>query len=267
MICSIAAGTIAAVSVGRRRGIGVAGALTAITAVALIAGRFAFVMLHFDKYRDDPIAILRFLDGGVVAWAALAAAFATGGWCCWRRAGLFDPVAAAILVATFAWLVGGGPTLLRLREEKTLPALTLTTLRGAPFTLNSFAKGKPMIVNLWASWCAPCIQEMPLLERAQARYPDIAFVFVNQGEDAETVAGFLTRYRNGIDNVFLDPARGIGLAVGSTAVPVSLFYDVHGRLFSMHVGALSEDDLALGLAGLRNVGGPRAPADQVQLRK
>lgn len=265
LICSIAAGAAAGAWVGRQRGIRVAGPLLAMTLFALVGGRFAHVVLHFDTYRGHPIAVLRLVDGGVVAWAALACAVLAGGWCCRRRTGLIDPLAAAVLVASFAWLVAGGPTLLRLRQEKTLPAQTLTTLRGAQSTLGTYANGKPMVVNLWASWCAPCIEEMPLLARAQDRYPDVTFVFVNQGEDAGTVAGFLARHHSAMANVLLDADRAIGVAVGSTAVPVSLFYDAQGRLHSMHVGALSEADLSLRLAGLRNVGPPSAGMGEPRL--
>src|SRR5690606_40886240 len=67
-------------------------------------------------------------------------------------------------------------------------SLALTKLEGGEVRLPTFI-GQPTVVNLWATWCPPCRREMPVLRDAQQRYPDIAFIFANQGESAEQEIG------------------------------------------------------------------------------
>ena len=64
-----------------------------------------------------------------------------------------------------------------------LTELTGTRTLGLP----EIIKGKPSVVNLWATWCGPCRAEMPTLAAAQKNTPDVIFVFVNQGESQATV--------------------------------------------------------------------------------
>ena len=104
--------------------------------------------------------------------------------------------------------------------------------------------GKPKVVNIWASWCPPCIREMPVLERAQERYTDIAFVFVNQGEQIETINYFLQQQELSIRNVLSDINGSLAGATGSHALPTTLFYDSEGRQVDVHMGELSNASLA-----------------------
>ena len=101
-----------------------------------------------------------------------------------------------------------------------------------------------MVVNLWASWCPPCIREMPVLEQAQKDNPDITFVFVNQGEQHETIVHFLNQHNLTLNNVLTDTRSGLGRTTGSQALPTSLFYDAQGRQVNAHLGELSAASLA-----------------------
>ncbi|HWS73851.1 MAG TPA: TlpA disulfide reductase family protein, partial [Quisquiliibacterium sp.] len=110
--------------------------------------------------------------------------------------------------------------------------------------------GRPAVVNLWATWCPPCVREMPVLAAAQASKPGIVFVFVNQGEAGERVGQFLAPRGLALENVLLDPGGDLARSVGSRAMPTTLFYDAQGRLRDTHLGALSEATLAARLARL-----------------
>ncbi|MBE0625670.1 MAG: TlpA family protein disulfide reductase [Burkholderiales bacterium] len=140
---------------------------------------------------------------------------------------------------------------LRMIDNTMLSKLPLTTLAGKTTDLPSLAAGKPVVVNLWATWCPPCRLELPYLAAAQRQEPGISFVFVDQGEDAVTVERFLGGAHLGIDNVLLDTGTRLGREIGSTALPVTLFFDASGRMVDSHVGALSPTLLAGKLSRLR----------------
>ena len=107
-----------------------------------------------------------------------------------------------------------------------LPAAALIDLDGAPVGL---AGGRPVLVNLWATWCAPCIAEMPTLDRAAATLDGkIEVVALNQGDDAGKVRAFLAGKPLAHARTLLDPkmAASLKLAVN---LPTSILYDAAGR--------------------------------------
>lgn len=74
------------------------------------------------------------------------------------------------------------------------PHFTLPDIDGNPHSMSDF-KGKVVMLNFWASWCPPCVREMPSMERLYAKYNDKGFVVVgvNQWEDEDTVFEFIGR--------------------------------------------------------------------------
>jgi thiol-disulfide isomerase/thioredoxin len=133
-----------------------------------------------------------------------------------------------------------------------MPDVTLAEFPGGrPTTLAQAAGGRPAVVNLWASWCGPCRAEMPVLAAAQQRTPDVAILFANQGERADTVQAYLARERLAMRDVLLDERSALGPTVGSRGLPTTLFYDAQGRLVDAHVGVLSAASLHARLQRLR----------------
>jgi thiol-disulfide isomerase/thioredoxin len=237
--------------VGRKDKVRIGPVLIEMMLVGMLAGRLVFVATWFDLYRKVPVSILDIGDGGFTLWAALSAAAALGLWRVRNRRELLDPLAAGVLAGGLAWFMSGGTTLLHMRQDKTVPSARLATPLGASAGLAEVAKGRPMVVNLWATWCPPCRREMPVLAAAQMRHSNIAFAFVNQGEDAEAIIVYLNKEGLRLENVLLDPKKSTGLAVGSTALPTTLLYDPAGKLVDVHLGALSEASLESKLANLR----------------
>jgi len=231
----------------RRQKLGVSGPLTDAALAGLAAGRVVFVLTWWQQYRAAPWSIIDIRDGGVTPWAALTAGLLVAAWRGWRHAPLRRPLALGITVGLLAWQLSGA-AMLSGPARPLLPALALSAMNGEPTTLAATAHGKPVVVNLWASWCPPCRQEMPLLADAQRQRSDIAFIFVYQGEAAADAAQFIGQH--GMANVLFDPHAELGRAVGSSAMPTTLFYDAGGKLADMHIGVLSAATLASKLATL-----------------
>ena len=123
-----------------------------------------------------------------------------------------------------------------------LPNMALQTLVGETRQLQDL-QGKPVVVNLWATWCPPCRREMPALMRFAEQNPNVEVVLVNQGEDVATVAAYLQQEKLPSHAVWLDPNSDMGVFVGQQALPTTLFFDALGRLQEVRVGELSEATL------------------------
>ena len=234
--------------VGRRQKTGIGNVLVDMVWVALLAARMAFVAIWFDVYRAAPWSMLDIRDGGFTSWAGLAAALLLAIWRGWRCAALREPLVWGLTAGALAWSVmsGAADTL-----NPRLPTVQLKTLAGELTDLAALAKGKPMVVNLWATWCPPCRREMPVLAAAQQQETAVTFVFANQGEGAATAQRYLNGGALNLTNVVFDSGAELGRAIGSTALPTTLFYDASGRLVDTHLGELSAASLASKLEKLR----------------
>lgn len=251
LIAAVLVARAVAVRMGRRRGVEVETHLWKVLLVALVAARLAFVLAYFSAYRGAPWSVLDLRDGGLSAPAGMAAALAVAGWLAWRHRAAARPVVAGTLVGILLWIAGSATALVVSGTPSPRPHVVLTRLDGSQVPLDAFA-GRPMVVNLWASWCPPCRREMPTLRDAQARHPEVVFVFANQGESAEEVRRYLGEQRLVLENVLLDPKRDLGLRTGSVALPTTLFFDRDGRLVWRRMGEVSAGTVEQGLDRLRN---------------
>jgi thiol-disulfide isomerase/thioredoxin len=143
------------------------------------------------------------------------------------------------------------------------PAVGFTDLEGKPAGFADF-RGRPVIVNLWATWCQPCLREMPSLERLQEKLAGrLTVAAVSQDRGGETtVRSYLTRL--GLDKVrvYLDPKSEVGKAFGVRGLPTSIVLDATGREVGRVEGAAEWDSAAM-LAVLEPlVAGATAPATE-----
>ena len=154
---------------------------------------------------------------------------------------------AALLTGSAIWLVGSIGLSLRPDTGQEMPALGFSSLAGQTVQLTEF-KGRPTVVNLWATWCPPCVREMPVLQKAQLDQPGVNFVFLNQGESPDRVGPWLQARNLALGNVLLDQPRLAGATFKQSALPMTLFFDARGRLVSTRIGELSSATLAERLA-------------------
>jgi thiol-disulfide isomerase/thioredoxin len=112
-----------------------------------------------------------------------------------------------------------------------MPEATLTDPAGATLALSDL-KGQPVLVNLWATWCAPCVIEMPMLDTLAAEL-DGSVRVLTVSEDmngAEAVAPFFAE--KGFKNLpqWIDPRNDLAIAYGGgAALPLTVLYDAEGK--------------------------------------
>jgi thiol-disulfide isomerase/thioredoxin len=110
-----------------------------------------------------------------------------------------------------------------------LPTTTFERLDGRRAVLGQ-TDGKPIVINLWASWCPPCRREMPLLAKVAARRDDVAFLFVNQGEDKAKINSYLASSGLSLSDVLLDPLGEAARHYQTPGLPSTLFVGTDGKL-------------------------------------
>lgn len=206
--------------------------------VGFVAARLGYIAQWWEDYSKSPMSMIFIGDQGFSWWIGVLAALAFIWWRTRPMRALRRPVLVGVTAGLLAWFAAGGVLDLLQRSAPPLPALELATLDEKPVVLSSYI-GRPVVLNLWASWCPPCRREMPVFEQAQAQYPDIAFVMVNQGESAQQARNFLEAEGLQLKDVLLDPASKTMQAVASRGLPTTLFFDQHGRLVDTHMGELS----------------------------
>ena len=239
---AIMLGTAFGNRVARAGGVQIERLLWLVIAIAVVAARVAFASQYSSQYAAEPWRLIDLRDGGFRPEAGVAAALIAAAWLASRRAPQRKALLSGVVAGALLWVVGTVTFTLYPTSGK-LPELTLTDLNGKAVALSTFA-GKPVVVNLWASWCPPCRREMPVLERAQRSNPGVAFVFANQGESAEQVNAYLKAESLVLKNMLLDPAGNVAAAANAPGLPTTLFFDATGRLVDRKMGELSPATLA-----------------------
>ncbi len=113
------------------------------------------------------------------------------------------------------------------------------------------ARGRPVVVNVWASWCGPCRVEAPLLQRAAERYAgEVVFLGVDSRDDPGPAKAFIRRYGIAYPNVF-DGSGDIRALLSLRGFPTTYIFDSAGRLQASVVGGISEQALAAHIAAAR----------------
>lgn len=169
-----------------------------------------------------------------------------------RRWGAILPFAAFAALAGLFWyaLHTGDPS--RLPSAligKPVPQFSMPPLEGLKdesgasvqsFTPSDLAQGKPTIVNVFASWCVPCLQEHPLLMDL-ARQQDVQIFAINHRDDAAAARRFLGRHGNPYTRVGTDTSGRTAIEFGVYGVPETFVISGDGTIAYRHVGPLTED--------------------------
>jgi thiol-disulfide isomerase/thioredoxin len=123
----------------------------------------------------------------------------------------------------------------------TLREATMLGLTGPSRKLSEF-RGKPLIINVWASWCGPCQQEMGSLERLASGKTGKQFTVIGVSTDdyPEAAQAFLKRYKTSFSH-FIDHQLLLENMLGADHLPLTLLVDAQGRVLAKYVGAKEWD--------------------------
>lgn len=137
---------------------------------------------------------------------------------------------------------GGTDTVAAPVDGDRLPDVDLTALATGERSSLADIEG-PAVVNLWATWCAPCRAEIPDFEEVhQARGDEVRFVGVNIGEDAGDAQEFIDEVGATYDQ-FADFDGDVSVALRATSMPVTVVIDADGVITTRHLGPLDQAGL------------------------
>jgi len=165
-----------------------------------------------------------------------------------RRKPLIFLLTTYIIIATFFLLSGrGGPNtsepnneVLDSQNTETIYSSIFTDFEGVNKSLRIFS-GQPLIINFFASWCTPCVQEMPDFEKIHQKFGDevtilgLAIEGITQAQQIVKTTG--VTYRTGIDD------NGLLAAFGGIAMPKTIFVSIEGLIVDRYSGVLTYENL------------------------
>ena len=117
------------------------------------------------------------------------------------------------------------------KTPRPLPDLEIQNADDKPLKLDDF-KGKVVLLNFWATWCAPCVKEMPSLDRLQAAFPKDKFLIVPlsiDGPSKPKVAPFYKDQKLANLGIYFDKGRKTMQGLDVTLLPTSILVDAQGR--------------------------------------
>ncbi|MGH6890374.1 MAG: TlpA family protein disulfide reductase [Rhizomicrobium sp.] len=162
-------------------------------------------------------------------------------------------IVAVALAATFYVIrarhvhAGGAPppSLAKLvldAKPKAIPAVAFTDAKGERLSLASF-RGRYVLLNLWATWCGPCVRELPSLARLAHALPGLTIVAVSEGQDSvPATRAFLEAHGAGALATYRDSDHAFLAAMGAFGLPLSALIGPDGRERARAIGPAQWDD-------------------------
>ena len=217
---------------------------TGLILVWLISARLGHVVLNLSSYTDTPLeALMLWKPGYEGLWGMLGGIIWTG-WSLRHRLKTMISTMVMLVATSSLWMaltvfspLGGGPA------GMPIPDLTLQDIEGNDVHLPSLSDGEHKVIfNLWATWCPPCLREMPLLAEIATR-DDVRVVIVNQGEDLLPIVRYLDEQSLSFRYALLDPQQRLLTAFETPGLPTTLMFNHDGQAIEQHVGELTRAQL------------------------
>jgi len=143
---------------------------------------------------------------------------------------------AILLISVLSSTVSFAGTPGEVRIGSYLREATMKGINGDSKTFSDY-KGKPLIINIWASWCGPCRAEMGSLQRLAEKYKGkFNVIGISIDDDGHAAASFIKHSGVTFDN-FLDSKLFLEYMLGATTIPLTVLVDAHGRVLEKIRGA------------------------------
>lgn len=201
----------------------------------IAAARLGFVVANWPDFAAHPWDSLKLWQGGYQPAAGWA-----GGIAVFLLATLRQARAALVPLALGGAAAMGAHLVLTTAlppSKASMPQIQLVSLDGSAVHLGG--RGRPVVLNLWATWCPPCRREMPMMVDLAASSPHVDFVFANQGEDAGRIITFLEAEGLPRAGMVRDPEHRLMGALGAVGLPSTLVFGADGGLVAAHTGEIS----------------------------
>ncbi len=171
-------------------------------------------------------------------------------------------MAYAIPLAIFLFILGLGGYMLTQPKDDAVPSAMISKplpdfelppaaegFEGA--SRSDFVGGEPKLLNIWASWCLPCIAEAPQLEALKEEGVEIIGIAIR--DRPEDVAQFLERHGNPYSRIGADEISSLMIEIGASGVPETDVIDGDGNIRYQHIGDIREEHVSLLLEKLEEV--------------
>lgn len=154
------------------------------------------------------------------------------------------PLTLAVFVLGLVWVIftrQAQPVTPTVSANEILPEVTLRALTNEPISTSTLL-GRPAMLTLWASWCPPCIAEMPLLAEMQPWLAErgIEFVAINQGESTTMITDYLQAHNYSFA-VWSDTQAQMGRVLRSNDLPTTVFIDANGVVRLVYRGPVTAE--------------------------
>ncbi|HXZ68804.1 MAG TPA: TlpA disulfide reductase family protein [Alphaproteobacteria bacterium] len=209
----------------------------------------------------DLLARLREHKAGLIVGGIVLALLLAAGPVILRMEGLFssNPLKHLAIGAMAKFAFG--------QQGMQAPSVAFDGPEG-PMTLARL-KGRPVLVNLWASWCQPCVKELPSLDRLQLamKGEGLSVVAINMDQDKDDALYFLAKNHVTHLALYFDSNLLMSIALHEESIPVSVLYDASGREVGRYVGSTnwdSEEARRLIAAAIKPAGEDKHSAEQGQ---
>jgi cytochrome c biogenesis protein CcmG/thiol:disulfide interchange protein DsbE len=225
--------------------------------VGIIAARLGFTASNWNSYLNEPWTVLFIWQPGYSVGVGITAAIVFSVLCLQRLNGLWHRSSISILtsgiltgvivfstVVGLVWALSDQNTV---RPGSTISDFTLQDLNGKAVRWSDH-EGSGTILNFWATWCPPCLREMPLLDLAHQTYQTqgINVIGISVGESEETVRNYIDStgitypiWINGNENTG-DQTQEIFDLYAGVGLPTTIFADSQGVIRKLYVGELSQ---------------------------